>query len=119
MTSDIMACRRCGIPRAAKPDRPFCMDCHRLRPARPAPKRAQQLAGYSIDRAAHLVCLVRDEGRDGIGDFLDALDLQRLYALTVTLAAMVPDDRPVEDLLAWVKTLDDGVAAMVPEVSAA
>lgn len=52
-------------------------------------------------RAQHLAGLVRDEGPDGIGAYLDSLTLEQLYAVTVTLAAMVPLDTPVADLLGW------------------
>lgn len=60
------------------------------------------LAYYSLERAQELACMVRDEGRDAIGAFLDRLDRQALYGLTVALAAMVPVDRPAHDLIAWI-----------------
>lgn len=105
MTSpnDYEPCARCGRVRntnATLGD--LCRDCHTVKPPRPAPPRAHQLAGYSIKRAQSFACLVRDEGRDGIGDFLDALTMQQLYGMTVALAAMVPVDQPAHDLLAWI-----------------
>ena len=54
-------------------------------------------------RAAHFTALVREEGPDGIGTYLDALELEQLYALVVTLAAMVPVDTPAAELLAWLE----------------
>lgn len=58
-------------------------------------------ARSALRRAQHLAGLVRTEGPDGIGAYLDALDREQLYAVVVTLAAMVPDDVPVSELLAW------------------
>lgn len=73
--------------------------------ASPPPRahpRGAELARIARLRAASATCLVRDEGADGIGAFLDRLDRQDLYALVTVLAAMVPDDCPMDDLLAWV-----------------
>lgn len=66
------------------------------------PRAAGTVARHALNRATELVVMVRDEGTDATGAFLDRLDRQGLYALAVTLAAMVPDDQPVDDLLAWV-----------------
>lgn len=60
------------------------------------------------DRAASLVCMVRDESADSVGAFLDRLDRQNLYALTVVLACMVPDDRSMDDLLDWIDADEHG-----------
>lgn len=70
----------------------------------PPPRTTQgTIAGRSaLVRSAAFVCMVRDEGPDATGAYLDALDRAQLYALTVTLAAMVPDDVPAAELLAWV-----------------
>ena len=68
------------------------------------PPRATQgpRAGVTaLERAQVLACLVRDESADTTGPWLDALDRDALYALAVTLAAMVPPDRSADDLLAW------------------
>lgn len=70
---------------------------------RPRPSQGGQAARDGIRRAQHLAALVRDEGPDGIGAYLDDLDQNQLYALTVTLAAMVPLDQPADDLLAWLE----------------
>lgn len=51
--------------------------------------------------ALRLVGIVRDEGQDAVAGVLHPLDLRELYALAVVLAAMVPDDRPLSDLLGW------------------
>lgn len=67
------------------------------------PQQRGNLARNSINRATELVCLVRDEGADTIGTWLNRLDRQALYGLTVTLAAMVPDDATVDELLAWIE----------------
>lgn len=74
----------------------------------PPPPRATQggvAARSAIIRATALTCLVRDDGPDTIGAYLDDLNLDQLYALVVTLAAMVPDDQRVDDLLGWVDDL--------------
>lgn len=69
------------------------------------PTQGGRAAASAIARATALACMVRDESADTIGDYLDALDREQLYALTVALAAMVdPDDR-VEDRLAWLEPL--------------
>lgn len=72
-------------------------------PARPAQGGAA--AGNAIRRAQTFACLVRDEGPDGIGAYLDALTGDQLYALTVALAAMVPIDQPATELLGWLEPL--------------
>lgn len=69
-------------------------------------------AGYvAVMRAQSLVCLVRDEGADGIGAFLDELDTDALYGLAVALAALVPDDRPAAELLSWLDQIPTEAAA--------
>lgn len=60
------------------------------------------VVGPALARAQKLIALVREEGTDGIGGYLDRLDQRQMYALVVTLAAMVPDDVPVGDLLTWI-----------------
>lgn len=73
-----------------------------VRPTRALPRaEASRAAVNAIERAATLVTLVRDEGPDSIAAVLDRCDTQGLYALVTVLAAMVPDDRPVHELLAW------------------
>lgn len=74
-----------------------------MTPPRTLPaSKAGVTARHAIDRASELACMVRDEGADAIGGFLDDLDRQALYALTVTLAAMVDIDRSPDELLAWI-----------------
>lgn len=60
------------------------------------------LAERLVPVAADLVLRVRDEGRDSIGHLLITLTPEERWALPVVLAAMVPPDLPVGDLLAWV-----------------
>ncbi len=69
----------------------------------PAPRTTQgtRAAVAAIERAQSLVCLVRDESADTIGPYLDELTTDQLYALVVALAAMAPDDIPVDELLSW------------------
>ena len=65
------------------------------------PAQGDTAARAARRRAQHLAGLVREEGPDGIGAYLDELDREQLYAVVVTLAAMVPLDTPVAELLAW------------------
>lgn len=61
-----------------------------------------ELAERLVPIATDLVMRVHDEGRDSIARLLESLaDVERC-ALLVVLAAMVPTDAPVADLLAWV-----------------
>jgi hypothetical protein len=60
------------------------------------------LAEELVPVALELVGLVRDEGPEAIGAFLARLDRGHWAAMMVILAALVPDDRTAEDLLAWV-----------------
>jgi len=75
------------------------------------PAQGPMAARSAVMRAQHLAGLVRDEGPDGIGAYLDALEPDQLYALVVALAAMVPLDTPVADLLAWVDQPEEDAAA--------
>lgn len=69
-------------------------------------KTPDDLAASMIPVACDLACLVRDGDLTGLAERLDSVadsgdGLQRFYALAVVMAAMIPDDRPVGDLLAW------------------
>lgn len=102
-TAATSPCARCGLERVVKAGHgDYCRDCRTMHHTRPAPPRAGELAHWSLKRAQSLACLVRDEGRDAIGDFLDRLDQQALYGLCVALAAMAPVDVPAADLIAWI-----------------
>lgn len=68
----------------------------------PRPVQGSRAGMAAITRAQHLACLVRDEGADTIGAYLDDLTPDQLYALVTALAAMVPVDATAADLLAWV-----------------
>jgi len=61
-----------------------------------------KLAVRLVPKALELVGLVRDEGPDAIWEFQRKLRPREREALPVILAAMVPDDRTAEELLAWV-----------------
>lgn len=80
-------------------------------PLAPRPAQGSIAARSALVRAQHLAGMVRDEGPDGIGAYLDDLDLDQLYGLVTALAAMVPVGQPVADLLAW---LDDAPTAQEP-----
>jgi hypothetical protein len=69
----------------------------------PAAERAYDaLAERLIPVATELVARVREEGRESIGDLLGSLSALERHALPVVLAAMVPPDQGVVDLLRWV-----------------
>lgn len=61
------------------------------------------LAASMIPVVADIACLVRDGDRKGIERRLRKLDGQQWYAFAVVAAAMIPDDEPVADLLAWLE----------------
>jgi len=75
--------------------------------ARAEAERLGQLAEDCVPLATELVVLVRDEGRTEIARFLRRLTGEQRTALLVVLAAMVPVDEPVTELLSWV-TWDAG-----------
>lgn len=66
------------------------------------PAQGTRAGSSAIVRAQNFVGIVRDEGTDAIGAYLDNLNRTDLYALTVALAAMVPHDRTPAELLAWI-----------------
>ena len=79
---------------------------------RVTPRKAEdpgELAARMVPVATELACLVREQDADGIGRFLAGVREGEVPALLVVLAAMVPVDEPVGDLLAWVTW--DGQAA--------
>lgn len=70
-----------------------------------------RLAERMVPVALELACLVRDEGPDAIGEFLGEVAggtplPDQVTALLVVTAAMLPVDRPADDLLSWV-TFDE------------
>ena len=73
------------------------------------PEAPDELAERMVPKATELACLVREQDADGIGQFLAGIPEKEIPALLVVLAAMVPVDEPVGDLLAWVTW--DGQAA--------
>lgn len=56
--------------------------------------------------ALRLIGIVRDEGREAVEEILWPLSQQELYGLVILLAAMVPDDQPPSELLAWTHGLE-------------
>lgn len=70
----------------------------------PAPRvhaDPQPVVAAAMNRARSLVCMVRDEGPESIGAVLDRCTGDDLYALVTVLACLVPDDRSIQSLLAW------------------
>lgn len=72
-----------------------------VRPPREHPD-GPALVKAALPRVLTLISTVREEGADSVAAILDRCDTQDLYALVTVLAAMVPDDRPAAELLAWV-----------------
>lgn len=64
----------------------------------------EHLAETLIPVAADLICRVHDDGPEATGALLASLSDEQRWALPVVLAAMVPPDRPIADLLAWTTT---------------
>lgn len=65
------------------------------------PAQGSRAGMAALTRAQHLAGMVRDCGPDAIGAYLDNLTSDELYALTVTLAALVPIDQTPAELLDW------------------
>ena len=70
---------------------------------RSAAEARGDLAEALVPLAAELAFLVRDEGRNAIGEWLDTQGItgEKARALLVVTAAMVPIDATEDDLLAW------------------
>lgn len=86
------------------------LDANMPPPSRELPSRTRtNTVRHAVRKAGELVIMVRDESREAIGEYLDEMSPQMLYATIVALAAMVPDDAPQADLLSWLDELgDDG-----------
>lgn len=56
----------------------------------------------AIKRALMLVGIVREEDANSVARILDPLNWEQMAAVVVLLAAMVPDDKTVAELTAWV-----------------
>lgn len=76
----------------------------------PRPTQGTRAGYIAMERAQAMACLVRDESADGIGAYLDRLDRNALYGLTVALAAMVPIDTTAEALMGWLEPTLEAVA---------
>ena len=62
----------------------------------------EQRVTWAKGRACDLVTVVRDEPREGIEAWLARYDRADLDSIVTVLACMVPDDRPISELLAWI-----------------
>lgn len=65
-------------------------------------RRRGYLAERMVTVACELACLVRDSDAASIGEYLQTLRSDEKDALLVVQAAMIPDDKPVDDLLSWI-----------------
>lgn len=61
------------------------------------------LSGTEMPDAAELAAVIRDADQSRIARLLLRKTDRELFALVITLAAMVPDDRPLPDLLGWLE----------------
>lgn len=71
----------------------------------PAPRahpQGHRMVPPALNRALALVGIVRDEDANAVARIIDPLTWEELAALVVVLAALVPDDRTVPELTAWV-----------------
>lgn len=57
-----------------------------------------------VQIACDLAVRVRDEGPDAVAAAVAALPPEQRHALPAVMAAMIPDDRSANDLLAWTGT---------------
>ncbi|OZE04363.1 hypothetical protein CH249_25865 [Rhodococcus sp. 05-2255-3B1] len=71
----------------------------------PEPGSESALAEQSIEVAAEVICRIREEDTHGLWADLSRMTPNCLLSLVFTLAAMVPDDRTVGQLLAWTEPL--------------
>ena len=77
-------------------------------------RNPHQLAAVAVRDAVELVGDIRElDPRQVAGrvELLRRRDPDRLTALVIALAALVPDDKPVSELLAWTDHLAEGTAA--------
>jgi hypothetical protein len=76
-----------------------------LEPTYDAPRahpEGHALVVPALNRAVALVGIVREADANAVARIIDPLDWEQLAAVLVVLAAMVPDDRTVPELTAWV-----------------
>ena len=66
------------------------------------PRGRQELGERTLEAALNLAVLVRDEGADACVVFVWSLPQDQQDALPYLLAALVPVDRPVVELLDWI-----------------
>lgn len=76
------------------------------------------LAAVMVPVAADLTCRVRDHDAVGVEQAIGGMSVLHLRALAVVLAAMVPDDQPLDDLIAWTRC-PRGPEPITPERAAA
>ena len=75
------------------------------------PAKRADLAESMVPVACDLTCRVRDADAEGIARLAEARGWDtETAALLIVLAAMVPDDVPVGDLLAWTDGLETVLA---------
>lgn len=76
-------------------------------------RNPHQLAAVAVRDAVELVGDIRDLDPRQVAGRVELLrrDPDRLTALIIALAAMVPGDKPVSALLAWTDHLTEGTAA--------
>lgn len=67
------------------------------------PERLDELTRVMLPVATDLTCSVREHNATAIAALLTPMDPIHLRALAVVLAAMVPDDVPLDDLIAWTR----------------
>lgn len=71
----------------------------------PMPKNRYQAARVAMDDAITLICDVRDIDPADVWAQVSSWSPTRIVSCLIALAAAHPDDKPLEESLAWVRGL--------------
>lgn len=74
-------------------------------------RRADRL----LERGLELVTRVRDDDPQATGRWLDAMPADDVRDMAILVAALVPEDRPTSELLAWWNPHRQAVADLTDE----
>ncbi len=78
-------------------------------PAIAMPVNEFQAAGQALQDAQMLICDVRDIDPTDLWHTIAAWNPTRIVTALITLAAMVPDDQPAEQLLSWLNNIREEI----------
>lgn len=71
----------------------------------PTPRDVDDLADRAVEDAADMITRIREEDPQTLWVELAQMPPARLFALVYALAAMVPENRTISQLLAWTQPL--------------